>query len=496
MKAGGFDIILGNPPWGARLNNIREYLMKEFPLVAQGQFDSYAVFLYMALRDLLKEDGILAFVLPNELCFLDQYISLRRYLLQSKIYELINLGFNIFDGVQKPALLLIIQKSSREQETLHKKSFKNKILISTGISEKEKEGILKEGSNLQQLIEKHSYFRDQKSFRENENFIFDIFADLVDREIKEKIQSSKTHPLKYYFVNGRGIDTNKSGRHFICPECDFLNPPFGRGHSGRIEKKVCNAPDCTFTFHKDRKQKYEKVELISEDDFPKEGYNVPCFIGEDLHKLHFSRNPRAAKYYGDKVNSDSHSVRKKYFKYSGIHWGKHELYTGERLLIRKVSTGHNLQVMKYDGFLVTNQQIYIIKKKPQFQSLDLNFVLGILASRLIHYYYIKQFGDPDKNILPHFTQANIKSLPIPFVKTKDKVYKNIIKVTKQLITLISKYLTYSEDSKKDKKEQYMGRIKVFYKKLDNFVFSLYNIKNRLIQQEIVKRANKNGFSLL
>jgi len=491
INKGGFDIIIGNPPWGADLTVIREYLQKEYPIVARGQFDSYSIFLYMALRDLLKENGVLGFVLPNELCFLDQYQSLRKYLLNFEICELINLGFNIFDDVQKPALLLLIKKSKKKNFKASKKV--NKIFISVGISEKEKEHLLTKHITLQEIIKKKSYFRSQQDFNENRNYIFDIFSDPVDKEIIQIIKAQNIPPLKYYFINGRGIDTNKKGKYFICPECGLLNPPFGRGHSGRIYQKKCSDPNCNFIFQKDKKAQYEKIELISDEEFPKAGYTAPGYIGEDLYKLHFARAPRAVKYYGNKLNNPN---KKDFFKpYSGIQWGKHALYEGEKLLIRKVSSGHNLQVMVHNGFLVTNQQIYIFKKKRKFNSLSIYYFLGILASRLIHYYYLKQYGDPDKKILPHFTQAKIKALPIPLVSPENSAYKNIVSISKKLTEKISKYFMKNSNTKLNKNKEFIEKVEKLYAKLDDGVFSIFNIKNDYMRHEIVIRAKKNGFSL-
>lgn len=60
IQSGGFDIIVGNPPWGADLSAIREYLVVEFPQIARSQFYAFAIFLYQNLRDLLKPNGILS----------------------------------------------------------------------------------------------------------------------------------------------------------------------------------------------------------------------------------------------------------------------------------------------------------------------------------------------------------------------------------------------------------------------------------------------------
>ncbi len=79
FRKGGFDMILGNPPWGADLSSINEYITTEYEPIAIGQFDSSGIFLYQNLRDLLKPRGVLGYIIPNELCLEDANKPLRDY---------------------------------------------------------------------------------------------------------------------------------------------------------------------------------------------------------------------------------------------------------------------------------------------------------------------------------------------------------------------------------------------------------------------------------
>ncbi|TXT58193.1 MAG: hypothetical protein BAJALOKI2v1_420015 [Promethearchaeota archaeon] len=508
LDGGGFDIIIGNPPWGANLEGFKEYLEKEYEGISVGQYDSFGLFLYQNIRDLLKTGGILGYVVPNELCLIETYESLRSFLLRYELLELINLGFDIFPEVNKPSLILFLRKE--EIEKYQNKNSRNpsskSVKIITGLSESEKSLLKNAKANLKDLVIDKAYYRSQMDFASNKEAIFDIFSTKEDWQIKEIINKKNFRPLKHYFFNGRGIDTNKSGTHYICPKCGLLNPPFGRGHSGRIQRKKCQANTCDFFFEKKDKNLYEITTLISDKDYPEPDFNAPGYIGEDLHKLHFNRNPRAFKYFGDKIFGDMHT-NQEYYKYSKISWGKDELYRGDKLLIRKVSTGHNLQVMIYKDYLITNQQIYIFKKKKKVDHISLLYFLGILVSRLIHYYYIKEFGDPEKNILPHFTQAKIKALPIPEPDVKSEDYKKIITCVQNLLDLVKKYQQEKGDPKRNlsnhkqklsgnKKYSIEQKIKKNYKNLDDLILDSYNISSTPLRSRIISEANKNGFEML
>lgn len=259
MERGGFDIILGNPPWGAELKELDGYFRQQYPTIAKGQFDSFAIFLYFSIENLLRDNGVLGFIVPNELLLLEQYQELRAYLLKYQLCELINLGFGFFgDAVQKPALLLILRKKKYERPESNEQ---NDVLVRVNIREEEKSGILKHKRSLKDVINDGAYYRSQQDFSENKDQIFDIFSKSIDREIKHTIESNKFKPLKTYFISGRGMDTNKKGRHLICPRCGCLNPPFGRGHSGRIPQKDCQNPECNYSFLKEQKKKYPTEEI-------------------------------------------------------------------------------------------------------------------------------------------------------------------------------------------------------------------------------------------
>jgi hypothetical protein len=83
---GGFDAIVGNPPYGVPFSRIEEeYLANHFPEAAKFP-DSYCFFILRALR-LVRQSGVVSFIVPNTFCDLencDEFRSsiLRRYSLE------------------------------------------------------------------------------------------------------------------------------------------------------------------------------------------------------------------------------------------------------------------------------------------------------------------------------------------------------------------------------------------------------------------------------
>jgi len=77
-----YDMIVGNPPWGADLDGwTRDEIGRRFPDCGEER-DSFAVFVIRAW-ELLRPGGVLGFILPNSWLTVDGYAPFRRWLLEN-----------------------------------------------------------------------------------------------------------------------------------------------------------------------------------------------------------------------------------------------------------------------------------------------------------------------------------------------------------------------------------------------------------------------------
>ncbi len=102
-KNPGFDIILGNPPYGNLLSKEdREFIQSEYPFNVgnnrTGTWNSAAHFIVRATM-LLRQDGELGFLIPNSILRVKQFTKTRQFLLEYlTLWKIIDEG-SPFDGV-------------------------------------------------------------------------------------------------------------------------------------------------------------------------------------------------------------------------------------------------------------------------------------------------------------------------------------------------------------------------------------------------------------
>jgi len=122
MKGGGFDTVIGNPPY-VRIQTMKEWTPREVELYKQkyisasvGNYDIYVVFVERGLS-LLKHGGLLGYILPNKF-FTSKYGQpLRELLTTGQFLEhIVNFGDQqVFKGATTYTCLLFLNKAGNNQ---------------------------------------------------------------------------------------------------------------------------------------------------------------------------------------------------------------------------------------------------------------------------------------------------------------------------------------------------------------------------------------------
>lgn len=122
MQGGGFDVIIGNPPY-VRIQALKEwapievdFYKKRYASAEKGNYDIYVVFVERALS-LLNKRGLFGFILPNKFFNAKYGEGLRRILSNGKhLSRVVHFGDQqVFDSASTYTCLLFLEKAARDQ---------------------------------------------------------------------------------------------------------------------------------------------------------------------------------------------------------------------------------------------------------------------------------------------------------------------------------------------------------------------------------------------
>ena len=107
---GGFDAVIGNPPYGAFIsNNDASYLQNKFHTFGSIK-DGYTCFIEQGIN-VINENGVLSFIIPSGWTGGPKYIQLREHFLEFSIDRILLLPFDVFKDAYIDTLIFQIKKN-------------------------------------------------------------------------------------------------------------------------------------------------------------------------------------------------------------------------------------------------------------------------------------------------------------------------------------------------------------------------------------------------
>ena len=402
-----YDYVVGNPPY-LFIRDIpkdqRQFIESCDFVTNDGQYDYYQIFLELGIR-ILKSHGILGYIVPDSLLALSNRSIIRKYVYNStKIKEIYHIGPKFNDPVVSNIILIL----EKEPNIIERK--KNQIKLKTIINP--------EKTIPQEIIEKWNY-----KFLIHLNMIdISIIENLTTKFIRLMDLNKKA---EFKLSLSRGVELTKTGQIIYCENCRKYLP---------IPKKLLKCRECNSPLNKQR------TENIIYD-------NVPEDMLKNKYKLYLYSIRRYQK------------IQYKYIDTSkvGINYKEFSLYE-DRIVIRQLSQNNKICATYEKNFSLTSQSFYNLKiKKSPISDFNHFYLLGILNSMLLSYFFIKSFGTY-KKLFPRILIEKIKEFPIKVpISDKDK------QKAKKIIEMVKKILKNIDELEK------------LQKKIDTLVFDLYEI---------------------
>jgi type I restriction-modification system DNA methylase subunit len=320
FENGGFDVIIGNPPYGAQITkNDQKFYLSKYTTPSY-KLDTYSIFIEKAF-ELLKKDGFVCYIVPYTWLTINQHQKLREFILQFNLQEVINLPQKVFDDADLDTVIVNIQKrissssfqfggikerqvvidGTLDLDRIKKSSDK---LINLSVSE----------SDIQILEKVQSLDRLEKFFEVSQGYIPYRRSDLVKTYGKEEgnaivdgrlWHSDTKHSQEWkQEIQGRDLSrySNRESYQYI---------KYGKHLAGYVDEKFFNQPRILI-MEVTRGAFYK----ISSTYVEKEFYNTPSIINiihpdsnvNLIKSLCAIINSRLITWYHLKVNPKANAV--------------------------------------------------------------------------------------------------------------------------------------------------------------------------------------------
>jgi type I restriction-modification system DNA methylase subunit len=111
FESGGFDVVVGNPPYGATIQKPEQrYFVNKYKSAAY-KLDSYALFIEKGIS-LLSKDSFLGVIVPYTWLSIQQHKKLRGLILDQNLLEIVDLPKKVFSDADLDTVICIIRNNT------------------------------------------------------------------------------------------------------------------------------------------------------------------------------------------------------------------------------------------------------------------------------------------------------------------------------------------------------------------------------------------------
>jgi len=438
FQNGGFDIVIGNPPYIGfhGFKSEKDYL-KELYLSATGKFDLYLPFIEKGLK-LIKNRGFFGYICPTNFTKRDHGRALRNYIRTSHtIIQIVDFeDVQIFQGVLNYTGIFII-KSARPSQN-HKISYKSRSLDSA------------------------DFYVAQENLPSDDVWVFR--PDLLDLFIK-KIINQNTAPLSDLCLGiSEGIVTGENSVFLL--QKNYASEL-------KLEKEIIK--ECI----RGRQIRRYKIEEMDEVVI------YPYYLAEGKTKVLSERDLKRYANTADYLLSRRPDLSgRPYFEKSPKAW--YELWCQRNLSMLATKKIVVPELSDSNRFALADEQqfygdtvcgITLLPNTPE----NILYILGILNSKLIEYYY-KKTTVPKANGFYIYKTMFLKKIPIKRIDfldiTEAERHNRIVSLVNQMLHLNKQ----THEARTPHEQTSLQRqIEATDRQIDALVYELYGLTEEEIK---------------
>ncbi|ELQ2257285.1 Eco57I restriction-modification methylase domain-containing protein [Campylobacter coli] len=434
----GFDLIIGNPPYirQEELKELKPHLAKNYK-VYKGTSDIYTYFYELGFNVLKDRGGVLSYITSNKYTRAGYGEALREFLLKNvKFLEYTDLnGIKVFDSATVDTSILCFEKSKSKDNKFKYLALSNEILKTCAYNI----GLYKDFAEFSQnSLSKESF----------------TFSDENTSALKAKIERIGTPLKEWYGLNiYRGILTGYNEAFIITTEkrneiLANCKDEAEKERTAKLIRKMLRGRDI-------KRYSYEWAGLWVIGTFPS-------------LKIDIEQYPALKQYLSQFLPRIEQSGEKGCRKKTSNKWFEtqdniayYEEFEKEKIVYPETTQGAY--------FVYDNKGIFLEKTAFFIVCENLKYLLGLLSSNLITYYY-KNFSQGCKLGTKgyQYNKHALENLPIPKINSKNQ---NIVD---ELINLVDEILKAKEQDKNANTQELENKI-------NSLVYKLYNLTEEEIK---------------
>ena len=476
---GGFDVVIGNPPYVRQetLGEFKSYFHKHYE-VYHGVADLYAYFIEKAVS-LLKRGGLFSYIVANKWMRANYGEPLRRWMKTQHIEEIIDFGdLPVFETATTYPCIVRIRKEPRtipplakggkggfsfpvsKVSTLHFPSLADYVkdnsfpVVRASLDDKgwslvdeKAQALLNKlhasGITLGEYVKKKIYYGIKTGLNE---------AFVIDEETKDKLiaEDPKSAELIKPFLVGKDI------KRYEAPSKVRYLILIPKGWTRAQMKKSLISTRPIPTLEKGVEGGFDGLAETIKKTSIRNAWN---WLKENYPAL------------ADHLHPFADNAQKRYDK--GEYWWElrtcdyYDAFERPKIMLPDISVQGNFTLDKTGGYFSANTT-YIICSSDRF-------LLGILNSSLMTFFYTNSFASYRGGYLRFFTQY-IEQLPIRTIDfnnpSEKEIHNKLVSLVDSMLELHKKKSSLPPSAEREKIER---EITMTDEKIDEIVYGLYGV---------------------